>query len=268
MIPVRGVVYCLESDPMHRPPVVGEPIALVDLDGTLADYDRALRRDLSPMCSPAELPLPDDLGQLEASLPHFKARMATIRRIPGWWRHLPRIEANFALVELMRDLWFDIHVLTKGPWKSSQAWAEKVDWVREHMPYASLHISEDKGLVYGKVLMDDWPPYIRRWLTWRPRGLVIMPNHPWNQGFEHPHVIRWDGSAGARAEIEDRLWAVRRTALYAEHTHPETVQVPGTEVCSGCGEPYRRHRFDLGALNAERHPYLHVACDGRRLVCV
>ena len=247
-------------------PAVAEPIALIDLDGTIADYDGAMRRDLAPLCAPEELPLPADLGPLEAQ-PHFKARMGLIRRVPGWWRHLPRIEANLELVHVMRSLAYDIHVLTKGPWKSSQAWAEKVDWCREHLPWASLHISEDKGLVYGKVLMDDWPPYIQRWLTWRPRGLVIMPSHPWNEHFQHSHVIRWDGSAEARAEIEERLWTVRRTALYTAHTHPPVEQADGQAVCPICGEVYLRHRHDLGALDAERKPFLRVACDGRRLVC-
>jgi len=53
-------------------------------------------------------------------------------------------------------------------------------------------LTEDKGLVYGKVLVDDWPPYIERWLTWRPRGLVIMPARRWNATFTHPQVLRYE----------------------------------------------------------------------------
>ena len=64
-------------------------------------------------------------------------------------------------------------------------------------------MTEDKGLVYGKVLFDDWPEYITSWLEYRPRGLVIMPNHPHNQGFKHPNVIRYIGSN----------WEEVRTAL-------------------------------------------------------
>ena len=58
---------------------------------------------------------------------------------------------------------------------------------------AQVTITEDKGLVYGKVLFDDWPNYITRWLKWRKRGLVLMLDHPWNQSFFHPNVIRIKG---------------------------------------------------------------------------
>jgi hypothetical protein len=39
--------------------------------------------------------------------------------------------------------------------------------------------------------VDDWPDYITRWLQWRPRGLVIMPDRPNNKGFDHPQVHRF-----------------------------------------------------------------------------
>lgn len=47
--------------------------------------------------------------------------------------------------------------------------------------------------VHGKILVDDWPPYITRWLEWRPRGLVIMPTQKHNAEYTHPQVIRYDG---------------------------------------------------------------------------
>jgi len=40
--------------------------------------------------------------------------------------------------------------------------------------------SQKKSLVYGKVLVDDWPDYYLPWLGVRPRGLVTVPAHPWN----------------------------------------------------------------------------------------
>jgi hypothetical protein len=43
------------------------------------------------------------------------------------------------------------------------------------------------------VLVDDYPPYVQRWLAWRPRGRVIMPAHAWNAGFSHPNVLRYAG---------------------------------------------------------------------------
>jgi hypothetical protein len=84
-------------------------------------------------------------------------------------------------------------ILTKGPYNATSAWTEKVQWCREHIYYVPITITEDKSLVYGKVLVDDWPPYVTQWLEWRPRGLVIMPDQPWNQDFIHPNVFRYRG---------------------------------------------------------------------------
>ena len=64
--------------------------------------------------------------------------------------------------------------------------------------------------MYGKVLVDDWPEYISRWLKWRPRGLVIMPASQSNAGFTHPQVIRYDGSNAEQVTREMQL-AMHRT---------------------------------------------------------
>jgi hypothetical protein len=55
-------------------------------------------------------------------------------------------------------------------------------------------ITHDKGIVYGAVLVDDWPEYVTSWLEHRPRGLVIMPAHNHNVGFAHSQVVRYDGT--------------------------------------------------------------------------
>lgn len=55
-------------------------------------------------------------------------------------------------------------------------------------------VGRDKGGTYGRVLVDDYPKYVKDWLKHRPRGLVIMPAHSYNEGFTHPNVIRHDGT--------------------------------------------------------------------------
>ncbi|MFN3201976.1 MAG: 5' nucleotidase, NT5C type [Bradymonadia bacterium] len=192
-----------------------DPIALIDLDGTLADYDGAMRRELAKLCSDEELAIMQaapNLHALEHEGAHWEARMDLIKRLPGWWFGLARLEQNFALVEVMRRLDFDLHILTKGPWAKGLAWAEKVEWCQEHIPDAEVHITGSrtgKGMVYGKVLFDDYPPYVESWLKWRHRGLAILPAQPWNEGFTHDNAIRWDGSAQAREAIVTRLTEIR-----------------------------------------------------------
>ncbi len=171
------------------------PIALFDLDGTLADYDKKIDEDYNKLKSPGEEPY---APFKKDEKPYMKQRIRAIRNQPGWWETLEDYKPGFDILELAKALKFSIYILTKGPSSSPNAWTEKVKWVKSRItpvvPDIQVIISEDKGLIYGRVLVDDWPEYIEKWLQWRPRGIVIMPSHPWNKGFSHPNVIRYDGT--------------------------------------------------------------------------
>jgi 5'-nucleotidase len=168
-----------------------KPRALVDLDGTLAGYAERLREDELKLMSPEEPPrlAHDD----EDKYPYVKERRRLIKSKPNWWFNLPRIERGFRIVRMMQELKFRISVLTRGPKPTPLAWSEKVMWCRVQPELVKAHtivMDDEKAVVYGRVLMDDWVPYIIPWLKVRPRGLVILPDQPWNQGFSHPQVIR------------------------------------------------------------------------------
>lgn len=152
-----------------------ELVALVDMDGTLCDYEGAMSRDLERLRGPHEPPL--EMKESH-SVPWLRERVELIRRQPGWWANLERLKLGFDVLEELRALQFEIHILTKGPAQATSAWSEKLQWCQRHVTDARVTVTMDKGLVYGKVLVDDWPEYILRWLTWRPRGLVIMPAQP------------------------------------------------------------------------------------------
>ncbi len=168
-----------------------ELVALIDLDGTVANFNKALEGGLNEMRGPNEAVF--TYADLEETQPHIEARMRAIKRVPGFWRNLEPIPLGMDVLSLIRGAGYQLNVLTKGPRQNNPAWTEKVDWAQEHLPDAQVTISQDKGLVYGKVLFDDWPPYIERWLTWRKRGLVLMLAHPWNEGYAHRNVIRIRG---------------------------------------------------------------------------
>jgi hypothetical protein len=158
-------------------------VALIDLDGSVADYDLAMNQALAELAAP---------GEPEGEGPWMKARRRLIKNQPGFWRNLPRLEEGFMVVELLKEIGFDLNVLSKGPFKATAAWSEKIEWCREHLGDTTVTITETKKRTYGRVLFDDWPPYITDWLSCRPRGLVVMLGHPWNQGFTHPNVVRVD----------------------------------------------------------------------------
>jgi len=164
-------------------------VGLIDMDGTLCDYQGALARDLEALRAPNEPPVADG----DDTPAWLRARENVVRRQPGWWRNLSQLQLGFDVLAELRALSFEIHVLTKGPLSTPSAWTEKLEWCQQHLPGVPVTITMDKGLVYGKVLVDDYPPYVERWLTWRPRGLVVLPAQPWNAGFTHKNAIRYDG---------------------------------------------------------------------------
>jgi 5'(3')-deoxyribonucleotidase len=170
---------------------IEDKIALVDLDGSTADYDSAMQHRLELLKSPGE----SDEYHNSIVPEYIKARCNLIRNQPGFWRELLPIAEGLRVVELLRETGFHIKALTKGPTSVPPAWQEKVEWCRRHIPYASVIITEDeKSMVYGRVLFDDFPPYFLPWLRVRPRGLVICLAQPWNVGINHPNVVRYDGT--------------------------------------------------------------------------
>lgn len=187
-------------------------VALVDLDGTVADYDKALADAMRSLQAPNEPPYQDRYtGGIEP--PYIEARRKMVQRTPGFWRGLAKLDLGFHVIEELREAQFQLHVLTKGPQKNGPAWGEKLEWCIENLPDATVTVTGNKSLVYGRVLFDDFPPYFIPWLKHRPRGLVICIAHPWNEDFapggkeEHPNVIRYDGT-----NREDLRARIRRAA--------------------------------------------------------
>lgn len=157
-------------------------IALVDMDQTLCDYEGAVQAKLKELYG-------EEAGAWW--LNKNEKVVDLIKKVPGFWRTLPKIGLGFKILEILKENSFNLHVLSKGPYKTTGAWTEKVEWCREHLPGVPVTITEDKGLMYGKLLVDDWPPYCEAWLKFRPRGLVIMPAYSYNEGFDvlHPNQV-------------------------------------------------------------------------------
>jgi hypothetical protein len=193
--------------PADPPPDLAK-VFLFDLDGSLADYDGALRADLERMHGPAEPSLPAAVRDAWAE-PHLRARMDAVVARPGWWAGLPPLAGGMAVYRLAERMGFDCQVLTKGPRAHPRAWAEKVEWCQRHLgPAVDVHVVSDKGLVYGVALYDDHPAYAGAWLRHRPRGLVVMPTTESNRDFRHPNLVRFDGTdLGA---VERAMAAVMR----------------------------------------------------------
>lgn len=170
------------------------------MDNTLFDHDKALKRDMLKISSPSELTEWELHGYDFWKEPHVRNRVEMIRSQPNWWRNLERYEPGWKILEIAESIGFDIKILTKGPKKKAWAWTEKVECIFDHFgPDMPVDIvGEDKQGTYGRVLVDDWPGYLKGWLEHRPRGLAIMPAQRYNEDFKHPRVVRFTGDNTAQ----------------------------------------------------------------------
>ncbi len=167
---------------------MNDKIALIDMDGTLCDYDGEMKRQLSLLLN---------IREQEARDEQYDNVRDLIKRQSGFWRDLKPIDDGFIVLKMLQERGLRPHVLTKGPYNTTSAWTEKVEWCRKHIPNIPVTITENKSLVYGRILFDDWPRYCETWLLNRPRGLVLMLAYDYNKGFDEKYpnqVVRVDNN--------------------------------------------------------------------------
>ena len=174
---------------------IGAKIALFDLDNTLVDYTGGLVESLNRIRSEGEPPITRDNCYDPPAAGWKRERMRLIRLVPGWWRELPVNPLGIRLFEIAREIGFEMHILTRGPVSNPNAWKEKVEWCQDRLAGDyKITITEDKSTVYGRVLVDDYPPYMTAWLEHRARGIGIMPKNAYNASFAHERVLLCDES--------------------------------------------------------------------------
>lgn len=188
--------YTRMLPPIRRAPKTPIPkddrLALIDLDGTVADYDTKMGKELAKLVAPGET---GEQGE------YLENRRKLVRSQPGFYLNLKPLKRGFEVLDVVRKIGFDLVVLTKASVKVPNSWSEKVSWAQKYLPDASITISQTKEIVYGRVLVDDWPEYYEAWLQNRPRGLVIAVAHPHNdKPTNDPRIIRYDGTNLAQVE--------------------------------------------------------------------
>ena len=168
-------------------------IALLDMDGVLCDHDRALRTDYELIKSKDD----PSLKHHDKTQGYVQERIKMIRNQTGWGEKLEPLKLGFEILDLLRKFQYEIHILTKGPSSSLNAFSEKARWIEKHVGKIGeevyMNISGDKSITYGKILVDDWAKYLEPWLENRPRGIGIMPAQEWNKDFKHERIVRYDG---------------------------------------------------------------------------
>jgi hypothetical protein len=206
-------------------------IALFDMDGTLVDYDTAMLADLESLRSDHEPPL--TFERMHDLPGPWEARRKLIVQKPGWWLKLRPLEVGMWLFDQALKVGFNPNILTKGPRHCPNAWKEKVEWCHQELfrpelvksrttlttpDELDIHVVSAKSLVYGKVLVDDFPPYVESWLRHRPRGLVLLPHYFYNRDFQHPNVVRCGDPTDS--EWKKKARAALETAFFRRAGEP------------------------------------------------
>lgn len=111
----------------------------IDMDGVIVDFD-GFRSELEKKTNTIIT------GDMMKQLPSVYSVMDPM---PG------AIEAVRSLIGMGHDVW----LATKPPTGIPQAYADKVQWVLDHLPELKRKIilTHDKGLLRGDVLIDDRP---------------------------------------------------------------------------------------------------------------
>ena len=137
-----------------------------------------------------------------------------ITRQESFWENLDILDDGKEIYTIALAMGFSPHILTQGPSKKSEAWIGKHKWCMKNFPDVDLTITRNKGLFYGRVLVDDWPEYVKAWLAHRPRGLAVVPARSWNREMEgKDRVIRVDVSV---EEQRQKLVAALKLAFNRE----------------------------------------------------
>lgn len=158
-------------------------VALVDLDNTLVDLQGQMDSDLHEV-------LGEDIKKISKKT--LESVEYLIKNKFNWWAGLQPLPFGMSIVEELRKIGFEIVICSKGPRRVISAWTQKVQWVQMYVPDANIVLTQDKSLIYGRLLVDDWPEYIKPWLEARPRGIVLMPATRFNKKFKHPRVYRME----------------------------------------------------------------------------
>jgi 5'(3')-deoxyribonucleotidase len=165
---------------------------LVDIDGVLADFVTSFMRCYEYLGG--EVPKGfkwEEWGSFE--------RLPDQDLINAAWSHPmlfngyldPYPGAMAALKKLNKA--HEVFLITSiaSPWEIHVP--ARTRWLRNNAPFLDIRkqviVANNKGLVQGDILVDDYLVNLDEWKKWNPSGAAMVIDHPWNR--HEGGFVRW-----------------------------------------------------------------------------
>jgi hypothetical protein len=178
-----------------------KPIAYFDMDDTLVQYTPAIERDYNLYKGPND----PGFSPENKKIPYLRKRIDLIRSVPGWWLSLEPHQPGFEILEVCKELGFEIRVASRGPNRCDNAWMEKFMWCKKYLPGVGVTITLDKSVLLGDLLVEDYPEYLDAWLENNPKSHGIIMPYTRNSDYEHDRVFEYRNSP---QDLKERLEVV------------------------------------------------------------
>lgn len=139
---------------------------LVDLDGVLADWERAFLEHWRAGAPDAHhVPLEErrTFRVVDEYPEALRERVRAVYQAAGFYRGLTPIDGGLDAVRAMRAAGHDVWLCSSPLAEYQNCVLEKYDWVNEHLGPAwasTIILTKDKTLVRGDVLIDDKPQIV------------------------------------------------------------------------------------------------------------
>jgi 5'(3')-deoxyribonucleotidase len=79
----------------------------------------------------------------------------------------------------------EVYLVTSiaSPWETHVP--ARTRWLRNNAPFLDIRkqviVANNKGVVQGDLLVDDYLVNLAEWSSWNPLGCPVVIDHPWNR---------------------------------------------------------------------------------------
>lgn len=181
---------------------------LIDLDGTLADWQSAFNAELNELSEEAFLAGTPGVYDVFHGREKYKSEVDSVMNRRGFYSDLAPIEGAVEAIHEMLDEILPVCILSK-PWlPNPDCVAEKIGWLEKYfgkrLERRALFF-QDKTMVAGRMLIDDIPAVAPG--SFEPVWEHVYFTQPYNKNISGKR--RLDGWADWRSlfSIEEKSWS-------------------------------------------------------------